>query len=228
MTQTWSHVYFAHWPVDANLLRPLVPTPLEIDTYCDDAFLSIVAFRVEDARIRLLPPIPTTKQYAQVNVRTYVRHGNKAGIWLFSVDAASALSALGARVLAHLSYHSARGNLRANGPLRLFRSQRVANPVDGSFAVQYQGSGSPKVALRESLEDWLTARFCLFTTAGNRLQRGDIHHLPWPLEHVEANIQENTLLDSLPGRLDAIHPAVSGYAGRLKTYLWGLSTVDQI
>ena len=31
MAQSWHDLLFAHWPIDAGLLRPLIPAPLEID-----------------------------------------------------------------------------------------------------------------------------------------------------------------------------------------------------
>jgi len=30
MSQTWNDLLFAHWPVDADVLRPLVPTVFEL------------------------------------------------------------------------------------------------------------------------------------------------------------------------------------------------------
>lgn len=33
MRQTWNDVLFAHWPVDVSILRALVPSVLELDTY---------------------------------------------------------------------------------------------------------------------------------------------------------------------------------------------------
>ncbi len=225
MTQTWSRVFFAHWPMQKELLRPLIPKGLQIDTYEGEAYISIVLFRVQDARVRLFPPIPTTKEYSQVNVRTYVRHKDKCGIWLFSADASSLLSVLGARGFAHLPYFAAKSSVGVRGREIFFRSQRLENPHEGSLRVSYHSEGKPKAAERGTLEDWLTARFCLFTTVGTRLLRGDIHHLPWPPEPVEANIHENSLLDLLPGSFDSNRPFRTHYADRLKTYVWGLSTV---
>src|SRR5690349_19174042 len=46
MAQTWHNLLFAHWPVPLAALRPLVPAPLEIDTYDGQAWIGIIAFRL--------------------------------------------------------------------------------------------------------------------------------------------------------------------------------------
>ena len=43
-------------------------------------------------------------------------------------------------------------------------------------------------------EQWLTERYSLFvqTTHGS-LERGDLSHVPWPLQPVDVDLQANTL-----------------------------------
>lgn len=44
MRQTWNDVLFAHWPVDVSILRALVPSVLELDTYNGQAsFLHLLS-----------------------------------------------------------------------------------------------------------------------------------------------------------------------------------------
>ncbi len=49
--------------------------------------------------------------------------------------------------------------------------------------------------LREkgSIEHWFTERYCLYTTHDNQVYRGEIHHLPWPLQDAEAEFETNTV-----------------------------------
>ena len=50
------------------------------------------------------------------------------------------------------------------------------------------------VAEPGSLEYFLTARYCLYAVdSEQRVYRGDIHHVPWPLQPAEAEITTNTL-----------------------------------
>ena len=45
-----------------------------------------------------------------------------------------------------------------------------------------------------TIEHFLTERYALYTTgSGGKLHRGNIHHLPWPLELAEAEFELNEL-----------------------------------
>ena len=72
------------------------------------------------------------------------------------------------------------------------------------------------------LEHFLTARYALYTaTRSGKLMRGDIHHLPWPLEHAEAEFEQNDLPAAhgftLPDRAPVLH-----YSRELMVYVWAL------
>ncbi len=55
--QTWAEP-FAHWPLPPELLRPLIPPALTLDTYDGFAWLGIVPFRMRDVYPRLVPSLP--------------------------------------------------------------------------------------------------------------------------------------------------------------------------
>src|SRR5271165_1084552 len=80
MAQQWHDLLFAHWPVDAGKLRSHVPSGLEIDTYNGQAWLAVVPFRMEGVRLRFVPTVPGTSRFPELNVRTYVKHGDKPGV----------------------------------------------------------------------------------------------------------------------------------------------------
>ena len=44
MTQTWHDLLFAHWPVPAQALRPLVPAHFELDLFEGQAWVAVVPF----------------------------------------------------------------------------------------------------------------------------------------------------------------------------------------
>ena len=108
MEQQWHDLLFAHWRVDEAWLRQHVPGGLEIDTYQGQAWLGVVPFRMEGVRLRYAPAIPGTSQFPELNVRTYVKHDEMAGVWFFSLDAASRLAVIVARGWFHLPYFFAR------------------------------------------------------------------------------------------------------------------------
>src|ERR671933_641670 len=75
MTQTWHDLLFAHWPVPPDLLHPLVPRGVDVDTCEGSAWVGLVAFRLSGIRLRGLPEIPFVAGFPEVNARTYVVAG---------------------------------------------------------------------------------------------------------------------------------------------------------
>src|SRR5919204_5477516 len=107
MAQRWSHLLFAHWPVDIDALRAIVPPSLPLDTFDGAAWLSIVPFYLSHLRPRWLPALPWVSAFPELNVRTYVTLGGKPGIYFFSLDAGSPLAVAGARAIYRLPYFRA-------------------------------------------------------------------------------------------------------------------------
>ena len=116
MAQTWHDLLFAHWPVDARLLRPLLPPELHIDAFEGHAWLAVVPFRMTGVRLRGAPAVPGLSSFPELNVRTYVTCGAKPGVWFFSLDAGNSLAVAIARAWFHLPYF--RAVRQPSGPLR--------------------------------------------------------------------------------------------------------------
>lgn len=217
MYQTWSRLLFAHWPVDPAELRALIPASLPIDTFNGQAWVGVVPFYMSGVRFRYMPAIPTTREFCELNVRTYVvPTGGRPGVWFFSLDASSGLAVRGARQAFRLPYYNARMNLRRDGDRTYYQSQRVHRGApDAAFRGRY-GPVSPVFKAQPgTLEHWLTERYCLYTAdRTGRIYRGDIVHTPWPLQQAEADITVNTMADAagivLPEQVPLLH-----YAERL-------------
>ena len=107
LAMVWHDLLFAHWPLGPQALRDLIPPDLEIDTYEGRAWLGIVPFRMSGVRVRGLPPLLGTGAFPELNVRTYVRIGERPGVWFFSLDAASPLGVRVARRVFGLPYQDA-------------------------------------------------------------------------------------------------------------------------
>jgi uncharacterized protein YqjF (DUF2071 family) len=63
MAQTWHDLLFAHWPVPAAQLRPLVPAQLEIDTFGGQAWFAVVPFRMSGVRLRWTLPLSSLSAF---------------------------------------------------------------------------------------------------------------------------------------------------------------------
>ena len=117
MAQRWHDLLFAHWRCAAGDLRPLIPAPLEIETFDGSAWIGVIPFYMSGVRMRGMPPIPTAHAFLELNVRTYVTLDGRPGVWFFSLDAASSLAVIGARLGIRLPYFRAAMRRRRDGAI---------------------------------------------------------------------------------------------------------------
>jgi len=187
--QSWIDLAFLHWRVDADALRKLVGSGVELETYDGAAWIGITPFLLRDFRLRGLPPAPRLSTFPELNVRTYVTRDGKPGIWFFSLDAASTLAVEGAKRLYRLPYQRAQMSYRRVGDHVQYESARAG----AAFSGTYRGTGQLFRAEEGSLEYFLTERYCLYTEDGARSYRAEIHHPPWELQRGEATVDLNTM-----------------------------------
>lgn len=228
MTQRWNDLLFAHWPVPSSAIAALLPEGLNVDTFHGSAWLGVVPFWMDRIKIRGVPPIPFVRSFPELNVRTYVRdrRSGAPGVYFFSLDASNLLGVLFARAVYNLPYHWAEMRLdqRSEREFSFYSRRRMTgSPV--VFKARYRGLG-PTRKLVESrsgtLEHFLTERYTLFTiNRAGVAMRANIHHIPWPLEEAEAEIEKNDLASvlgiSLPDQEPVLH-----YSRRLAVYVWQL------
>lgn len=226
MEQTWHDLLFAHARVDARRLRELVPLALELDTFEGEAWVGVVPFRMSGIRARGLPAIPGTSAFAELNLRTYVRHRGVSGVWFFALEAENPLAVRVARTLFHLPYHDARMRCRAEGEDLDYASERThAGVPSARVEVRYGPTGAVRASRPGSLEHWLTERYCLFAaTGGGALRRADIHHAPWPLQPAHAEFTRNTLA-AAHGIEFPLVPELLHFARALDVLIWAPHSV---
>jgi uncharacterized protein len=195
----------AHWRVDADALRRLVPDAVRLQTHDGAAWLGMTPFRVSALRLRGTLPLPRVSSFLELNVRTYVTAGGKPGIWFFSLDASSRLAVEAARRTYKLPYFQARILAEPQGEWLEFESARAGHV----FSARYRPGGEVFHAVPGSLEEFLAERYCLYTADERaRLYRAEIHHAPWPLQPAEAAIELNTMAPAdlaLPAEPPLLH-----------------------
>jgi uncharacterized protein YqjF (DUF2071 family) len=220
MGQTWDDLLFAHWPVAAEQLRPLLPDDLTLETFDGSAWIGVTPFRVNALRLRGLLPLPGVSSFLELNVRTYVTAQDKPGIWFFSLDASSQLAVEAARRMYKLPYFRARMSAARRGESIGFECAR-AEESGRAFSARYRPDGDVFEAEAGSLEWFLAERYCLYTVDAGLLHRAEIHHGPWPLQPAEAEIDLNTMAPvELPEALPLCH-----FSRRQDVVIWPLERV---
>lgn len=199
MKQVWNDVLFLHWRVPSEALHPYIPPPLQIDTFEGDAWIGIIAFKMEGIYFRGLSAISVVPTFFEINVRTYVRYNGKPGVYFLSLDVNDWASLNIAKRWYRLPYHRAKLSIENAQQTIHYKSSRL----QGKAAFTGICKTTPDVYLPEegTLDHWLTERYCLYAADQRRnIFCGDIHHRPWPLQKSEINIRNNTLFT--PFRLD--------------------------
>jgi uncharacterized protein YqjF (DUF2071 family) len=218
MKQVWHDLLFAHWPIAPDDMSLLVPAPLEVDLFDGKAWAGVIPFHMSGIRGRGLPPMPGCRAFPELNVRTYVRYKGILGVYFFSLDAGSIAAVWGARATYSLPYYLARMQVTANEREISYTSSRVR------VAAEFQGSYAPVAAIElrrpGSAEHFLTERYCLYTVSRNgEVRRAVIHHLPWPLQNAEADIQCNTMAAAAGITLPQTPPLLH-FSKRLEVLVW--------
>jgi uncharacterized protein YqjF (DUF2071 family) len=218
MFQSWRTQLFAHWPVAASALRPLVPQPLELDSFQGTHYVGVTPFELRDLRFRFLPRLPIASDFLEVNLRTYVRYHGKPGVFFFSLDAASRLAVKGARLTFRLPYFPAEMQIGQRDAWHEYKSRRAGSSAE--LVVRYRPIGPTFQAVPETLDHFLIERYALYVVVGDgRVLRGDIHHCPWRLQAANAQIDRDTIPlahgIALPDTTPMLH-----YSERQDTLLW--------
>jgi hypothetical protein len=231
MTQQWHDLLFAHWPIPVATLRALVPPTLDLDTFDGAAWIGVVPFRMAGVRPRLAPAVPWLSAFPELNVRTYVKARPPApprpGVFFFSLEAANPLAVIIARRWFKLPYFHAQMQLADTGSQFAYRSRRTHRAAPAAdFVGAYWPVGPSFTAQSGTLEHWFTERYSLYTADGRgRTLIGEIHHLPWPLQPAEADIQVNTMTAASGITLPDTPPLLH-FAHHLNVLIWPLRRVE--
>jgi uncharacterized protein YqjF (DUF2071 family) len=245
MRQTWGKLLFMHWAIDPSVLRPLIPAPLSIDTFENQAWIGVVPFTMWGIRASFLPPIPGTSAFHELNVRTYVHLNEIPGVWFFSLDAAHRLAVWGARTFYYLPYFNAEMHLEQQGDEIEYSSKRTdAETYSGFFEKEREvfpdlniselqvlpraslsmkwniGEAFP-VSTPGSIGFFLTERYCLYSVHHNRIYRSRIFHEPWSLRRAKVCSCASTMIQSLGIPQPAGEPLLH-YAEAIDVNVWPL------
>jgi uncharacterized protein len=223
MKQTWHDLLFAHWPLPPAALRPIVPPALRLDTFDGQCWVGVVPFWMSGVRARGLPALPALSRFPELNLRTYVSYAGKPGVYFFSLDAANLPAVWAGRTFFHLPYyHASMTSVESQGAIRYCSRRQVGC---ATFRGSYRPTSAPLVRGRETLADFLTSRYCLYTAHQNRVYGCQIHHLPWSLQDAEAEFEKNTVAAAAQIALPDTAPLLH-FAQRLDVLIWPLRPAE--
>jgi uncharacterized protein len=226
MAQRWERLTFVHWSFDPPTVQQLVPEWLQVETFDGAAWVGVVPFfmRVATSRGHRMTWV---SHFCETNVRTYVRdREGRSGIWFFSLDAARLGAVLTARATYRLPYFWSRMRLdERDSEIAYTCRRRWPDPQTATSRIHVR-IGAPFVtADLDDRDHFLTARWVLFSAAGERTRFARAWHTPWPLHRAEPIAVDDLLitmagLPSRRGQQPIVHfsPGVDVHIGRPERY----------
>lgn len=219
--QEWNNALFLHWKIPVEILRPLVPEDLEIDTFEGNAWVSIVAFTMQKIRPKLLPSLKVISDFHEINLRTYVTNDNKPGVYFLNIEAEKAISAMVSRAISKLPYQ---------------KSDIVYSQIDGNNLYVSKSSRNtfleaefkilPDAYKKTDLDRWLTERYCLYVDEGLYVYRYDVHHAEWEINDIQLNrLKLNYKVQQLVINEDM--PDHANYSKGVKVVAWAKKIIKK-
>jgi len=195
----WRRVLMIHFEADAERLQRDVP--YELDLLDGRAFVSLVAFTMENMRPRrggrlatwLFRPIAT---HDFLNVRTYVRHRGEPGIHFLAEWLSNWLAVqLGPRTFG-LPYRH--GRIRYEHAWEVGQIWGTVTDAASRMELSYHADGEIGVPFAPceggSLDEWLMERYTAFNAAQGMRRLFRVWHPPWPQRPAQVGVRENSLL----------------------------------
>ena len=90
--QEWNDSIFLHFEIQYDLLIDLIPFGLELDSFNDKYYVSLVAFTMNELSPKNLFPLGYVSNFHEINIRTYVKKENKNGVYFINIEAEKVLS----------------------------------------------------------------------------------------------------------------------------------------
>jgi uncharacterized protein len=186
LTAEWTNLVLFNYAVDPELLLAHVPAGTELDTWEGRAFVSLIGFEFNRTRV-LGMAVPLHRSFEEVNLRFYVRHGERRGVAFLRELVPRLAVAVVARTVFGENYrctpmsHSVRGGenaieaeyawgaARSRCSMRITMRQESFLPAEGS------------------LEQFITEHYW-----GYAAQRGgssleyEVQHPQWPVRRGES------------------------------------------
>lgn len=175
--QEWNNAIFLHYQVNLNELNKFVPKELEIEIFEGKPWISIAAFTMKKIRPKNLPAFSPNSDFDEINIRTYVKSNNKAGVYFFSIEGGKSLSCKVAKGISGLPYRFSK--IKRSDNKYQSQNSEFKDRLDIDFTIGKEQN------VKTKLDKWLTERYALFQDMDKSIHEFEIHHLEWPIREIE-------------------------------------------
>jgi uncharacterized protein YqjF (DUF2071 family) len=199
-SQRWSHLTFLHWRVESRVVLPLLPPGVRPDEHDGWSWVGLIPFLLDRATLFGSPPVPYVGSFVELNVRLYgVDARGRRGVVFRSLEASRVAAVLAARAAFGLPYFWSRTRMQREGRSFGYDSQRFGGGPSSRIQVRAGDRIQPT-----ALDDFLTARWGMFTRRRGRTLFVPNEHEPWELHAASLVDLDDHLIAAagLPGITD--------------------------
>jgi hypothetical protein len=188
LTAAWNNLVFFNYAVDPAVLAPHIPAGTELDTWEGRTFVSLIGFEFNRTRVFGIA-VPFHRSFEEVNLRFYVRRGERRGVAFlrelvprFAV-AAVARGAFGENYRATPMAHTVRAGESA------IEAEYAWGPARNRCSMRLTARGEGFHPAEGTLERFITHHAWGYAAQrnGSSLEY-EVQHPPWPVrkgEHAE-------------------------------------------
>ncbi len=225
LVQEWKNLTFMHWEVDPEKLARYIPEGLEMDLFEGKAFIGTIPFMMTNVRPRLAFTMPGISTFPEVNIRTYVKRGEKGGVLFLTLEAQSFVTCTYAPRAYGLPYKYSKGRIEAREGEYIWETSRKGgtHKLVGKCEWEKQEDG----ALPDTLEEFLFERYCLYTVHRGKLCIAHTQHEPWKFGLGNAVLQSNSLTEEFDlGISNVLNPDLVHVSEGVYVRTWSAEVVQ--
>ncbi len=191
LSARWSNLFLATYAVPEEMLFPRVPPGLELDRRDGHGFVSLVAFDFLETKV-LGIPWPGFREFPELNLRFYVRHGDQRGVMFIREFVPKSFVALMARMLYNEPYASATMSSTIHEDERELTAVHRLDWAGRTHTITATGTKPAVRPSRESAEHFFKEHEWGFgTTRKGKTTRYRVEHPTWdvyPLRSYEIDL----------------------------------------
>ena len=184
LTARWRDLCILSYAVDDGLLRDRLAPGLELDRLRGRAFVSLVAFDFVETRVRGVA-WPGLRAFPEINLRFYVRRGEKRGVMFVREYVPSVLVSAVARLRYNEPYRAASMRSVVTGAGDTVRAEHTITAGGRAHTIRVEAVAHARTPGEDSDEHWFKEhRWGYGVSRRGRLLEYEVIHPVWEVRDV--------------------------------------------
>lgn len=184
--QKWENSLYMHWEYNQQELQKLLPDGLELDTFQNKAYLSVIALQSNNSKLECIPfDLPASMtSFNKISIRTYVKYNGQKGIYYIDSHSDSFLTSFISNKFLNMPCN--KSNIQFAKEKNKFAYK--ANVFNLEFKVN-RTKNKPQEVTKNTINHFVLNRDIIFTTDKNN------NIISRQIEHQNIKYQESSILD---------------------------------